>query len=91
MQPETALSSGTLEAPKRKVWRVNLYAKELMDCGFFPEMIDPWNQVFKPLLIQKGLPEGFTLERTPVAITPFERNPDIEFASYGPGITLEFE
>jgi hypothetical protein len=68
-----------------KVWRVRLFAQELIDCGFFPEMIDPWNKVLKPLLLAKGLPEGFTLDRTPVRIKPFDES------EHGPGLELEFE
>lgn len=73
--------------PKR--WRVRLFAQELLDCGFDPakaEMIgyDPW-PIFKKLMLTKGLPEGFTLDRTPVRITPFDES------EHGPGITLEFE
>lgn len=68
-----------------KVWRVRLFAKELVDAGFFPEMIEPWSTVFKPLLLAKGVPEGFTLERTPARIKAFDES------EHGPGIELEFE
>lgn len=93
LQSSTALSTiGTAETPQflPKVWRVRLFAKEMMDCGFDPSKsdligYDPWNQVMKPLLLAKGVPEGFTLDRTPVRIKPFEES------EHGPGIELEFE
>lgn len=81
----TALSSGVIPPPQRKVWRVNLYAQELIDAGFFPDMINPWDAVFKPLLIAKGLPEGFTLDRTPARISPMMKDGEMI------GLTLEFE
>ncbi len=85
----TALSNQhqhiSIDPPRRKVWRVRLYAKEIVDCGFTPELIDPWNLIFKPLLKAKGLPEGFTLDRTPVNIEAFDES------EHGPGIELEFE
>lgn len=87
-----AAAIATHEGPAQalpKVWRVRLFAQELLDCGFDPskaEMIgyDPW-PIFKKILLAKGLPEGFTLDRTPVRIAPFEDD------THGPGLTLEFE
>lgn len=73
-----------------KVWRVRLFAKELVDCGFDPAKegvivgYSSWD-IMKKVLLAKGLPEGFTLDRTPVRITPFED------PQHGPGLTLEFE
>lgn len=66
-----ALLNGTSAAglrPKRKVWRVAISPKELVQLGFETAQ-DPWEQCIKPLLIAKGLPEGFTLDRTPAKWT----------------------
>lgn len=86
-QGARASASGIALEPSeagRKIWRLRLFAKELVAAGFFPEMLDPW-PLMKKLLLAKGLPEGFTLDRTPVRIRPFEQS------EHGPGIELEFE
>ena len=84
-------SLGTAETPQLmpKVWRVRIFATELTACGFDPQKAgtigyDPW-PIMQKVLLAKGLPEGFTLDRTPVRIKPFEKS------EHGPGIELEFE
>lgn len=73
-----------------KVWRLRLFAQELLDCGFDPEKegvvvgYSSW-EIMKKVLIAKGLPDGFTLDRTPVRIKPFDES------EHGPGLELEFE
>lgn len=72
-----------------RVWRLRLFAKELVACGFDPEKAgtigyDAW-PIIQKVLLAKGLPEGFTLDRTPVRIRPFEDS------VHGPGLELEFE
>ena len=71
-----------ISKPKKKVWRVPIHANELIECGWQAGMSanDAWDKVLKPMIIAKGLPEGFTLERTPCKMSPTPT-----------GIMLEFE
>jgi hypothetical protein len=62
-----------------RVWRVKILEQELLSCGL-ENAKDPWEEVLKPLLIQKGLPEGYTLQGTPARIE-----------TEGNDIVLEFE
>ena len=71
----------SLVPPTRKVWRVPIDAKELIAAGFDPRKIDVdwWETVIKPLMLAKGLPEGFTLERTPARISTTRTGLMLEF------------
>lgn len=68
--------------PPRKIWRVPIHGKELMAAGWKAGISadDAWEKIIKPILIKKGLPEGFTLDRTPVRMSPHGRA----------GVMLEF-
>ena len=74
----------TTDTSHVKVWRVPLLTKELMACGFDPAKGADWNweSVMKPMLVKKGLPHGFTLDRTPARMSPMPK---------GKGIMLEFQ
>lgn len=72
------MSEAEVIAPQ-KIWRVRLFAQELIDCGFFPEMIDPWNKVFKPLLKAKGLPDAYLEDRTPCGMSATDDCITLEF------------
>ncbi len=64
--------------PKRKVWRVKIHAEELTACGFFPGCLNGW-EIIKKILVTKGLPEGYTLERTPFKMSPTKTGLILEF------------
>lgn len=76
MTGTTLPADGIAAACAHKVWRVEILGDELRACGF-ENSVNPWELVLKPLLIAKGLPEGFTLDRTPARITPDEENDKI--------------
>lgn len=63
-----------------RVYRCRVKPAELIDCGFYPEMIDPWS-FLKRYLKAKKLPEWCLEERTPVRM-------DVETDG---AILLEFE
>ena len=68
-----------------RVWRVRIFEAELIACGF-EKAKRPWEDCLKPLLLAKGLPEGFTLTGTPTRIEAQEGGPPD-----GNVIILEFE
>jgi hypothetical protein len=65
-----------------KVWRVKVFAKELMDCGFDPEKPDEFTRILRPLLQAKGLPARFLRDGVDCRIHEAED---------GESFTLEFE
>lgn len=62
-----------------KVYRANLHAEELIDCGFNPESEDGGWSTIQGILLAKGLPGWCLDDQTPVRISP-----------NGTGLTLEF-
>lgn len=56
------------DEPQRKVWRVTLHAKELMDCGFDPYAEDGGWSVILGILKAKQLPDWCVADRTPCRV-----------------------
>ena len=68
--------------PKKKVWRVPIHGRELMAAGWKIDMgADEGWALMQAIMIRKGLPAGFTLDRTPVKISPHGKT----------GLMLEFD
>ena len=82
MRPNATLPDvPPLGAKMNKVWRVPVHAEELIAHGW-KEGIDAneaWDTIIKPILLKKGLPEGFTLERTPCRMSPTKTGVMLEF------------
>lgn len=70
------------DAPNKKIWRVPIHGRELMAAGWKADMDpeDGW-QMLQDIMVRKGLPAGFTLDRTPVRISPHGKA----------GLMLEFD
>ena len=74
-EPHTHISADPVQ---RRIWRVKVHAKELLDCGFYPEMIAPW-ECLKKILHAKKLPDWCMSERTPARIEMAEDGILLEF------------
>lgn len=87
IEPCETFRQATVTAPiitgaaKHRVWRVPIHGHELIAAGWQPNMDanTAWDTIIKPMLIKKGLPEGFGLERTPCRMSPTETGVMLEF------------